>query len=256
MATTPKRVFVWDLDDTLMWTSWAYSKAFMKFCDYLLELSDFRLLEFRTIATESERIDKKLIKTIDPNTGEPYGFTMHRFPESLVRTYQWLCENDPVMGYQELVARRVRMIGYEAFDPLNYKRQGLVRGGVETLEFIGQAGDMNILVTKGDQLVQDTKVVALDLDRWFGEEIYVVDDKDAETFNEQQNRFPRSRLYSVGNSYKSDIAPALEADVGTIYIPYYTWLGEKAETEVDTEQVLEIKQIDKLVDLHKGGLLD
>ncbi|OGC38650.1 hypothetical protein A2V54_02635 [candidate division WWE3 bacterium RBG_19FT_COMBO_53_11] len=248
------RVFLWDLDDTLMWTSWAYSRAFSKFHDYLLELFDYRLIELRTLGTLSEQIDKDLIRAENPDTGKPYGYGMERFPTSLVKTYEWLCERG-YGEYRELVARRIKMIGMEAFDPLGYKQQGLVKGARETLDYIREQGDVQILITKGEVLVQDYKIVALDLDRWFGEEIYIVDSKNKGTFEEHQRRFPVSRMYSVGNSYPSDVQPALEAGISAIYIPYYTWLGEGSDAEVDPARVLQLRKVDEIIGLYKAGIL-
>ena len=248
------RVFLWDLDDTLMWTSWAYSRAFSKFHDYLLELFDYRLIELRTLGTLSEQIDKELIRAENPDTGKPYGYGMERFPTSLGKTYEWLCEH----GYgehRELVSRRIKMIGMEAFDPLGYKQQGLVKGARETLDYIREQGDVQVLITKGEVLVQDYKIVALDLDRWFDEEIYIVDSKNKETFEEHQRRFPRSRMYSVGNSYPSDVQPALEAGINAIYIPYYTWLGEGSDVEINPARVLQLRKVEEIIGLYKAGIL-
>ncbi len=148
----PPRVFIWDLDDTLIWTSWAYSRAFAKFHEYMTQLFDYRLLELRTLGTISEEIDKALIKKVNPDTDKPYGYGMDRFPMSLVETYKWLCGHG-YGKYHEMVARCVKLIGMEAFDPLGYKQQGLVKGAKETLDFIRDQDDIQILLTKGERLV-------------------------------------------------------------------------------------------------------
>lgn len=252
--TIRPRVFIWDLDDTLMWTTWAYSCAFSKFFEYMAELFDYRLLELRTLGTVSERIDADLVNTVNPKTGKPYGYSMERFPTSLVHTYRWLCEQG-YGKYHEMVARRVRMIGMEAFDPLNYKKQGIVKGGMETLTYIKQKGDIQILLTKGEHLVQDYKIVALDLERWFGEDVEIVDKKTKETFFKYREKFPDNVIYSIGNSYSSDILPALDAGLLEIFIPYYTWKGEEKPSSVDTARVLEIKDIKEIIPLYERGML-
>lgn len=251
---SPKKVFVWDLDDTLIWTSWAYSRAFAKFYDYMLQLFDYRLIELRTLGTISEEIDRALIKEINPKTGQVYGYSMYRFPASLVKTYEWLCEHG-YGKYQEAVAMRVNVMGLEAFDPLGYKKQGLVNGANETLDFINKQGDIQILVTKGEQLVQECKIVTLNLDRWFDDRIEIVGSKNKTTFIDYQSKFPDYSIFSVGNSYNSDIVPALEAGVKAIYIPYYTWLGEKPLAEIDRVQVFEVENIRQIVDLYKKRLI-
>ena len=251
---SPQRVFIWDLDDTLIWTSWAYSRAFSKFYEYMLQLFDFRLIELRTLGTISEEIDKFLIKELNPETGKPYGYSMYRFPASLVKTYEWLCEHG-YGKYQEAVARRVKIMGMEAFDPLGYKQQGLVKGAEEVLKYINERKDVQILITKGEQLVQECKIVTLNLDQWFGNEIYVVDTKTKETFLEYRKKYPANPIFSVGNSYNSDILPAIEAGVKAIFIPYYTWLGEQSPPTMNENQVLKIENIKQIIDLYKKGLI-
>lgn len=246
----PKNVFIWDLDDTLVWTSWAYSRAFAKFYEYMLQLFDYRLIELRTLGTISEEIDKTLIQATNQKTAKPYGHSMERFPESLVETYKWLCKHD-YGKYQEMVARRVRIIGMEAFDPLGYKQQGLVRGAENTLNFIKNQGDVQILITKGERLVQEYKIVSLELERWFDKEIYIVDRKTKEIFQEHCKRFTDSTVYSVGNSYKSDIVPALDAGAMGVLIPYYTWLGEELSIAIDTRRVYKIENVEQVISLYK-----
>ena len=222
----------------------------------MLELFDYRLIELRTLGTISEEIDKALIKEVNLETGKPYGYSMHRFPASLVKTYEWLCEHG-YSKYQEAVARRVRVIGLTAFDPLGYKKQGLVKDAEDTLNFIQKKGDVQILITKGELLVQESKVVHTNLDRWFGDDIRIVDAKDEATFRECKTRFSDCSVFSVGNSYNSDIVPALKAGVRGIFIPYYTWLGEQppAETEIDTVRVFRIDQVKDIVDLYEQGAI-
>ncbi len=213
--------------------------------------SEYRLLELRTLGTISEEIDKTLIKTVNPDTQKPYGYGMERFPMSLVETYKWLCGH----GFGKMVARRIKLIGMEAFDPLGYKQQGLVKGAEETLDFIKKHGDIQVLLTKGEPLVQDYKIVALELERWFGEEIHIINSKSKETFEEYQGRFGFNAIYSVGNSYGSDIQPALDAGVKGIFIPYYTWLGEERPPITNNEKVFEIKEVREIIDLYKKNRL-
>jgi len=217
----------------------------------MLQLYDFRLIELRTLGTISEEIDKSLLNEINPETGVKYGYSMHRFPASLVKTYEWLCEHG-FGEYQKAVAMRVKMIGMEAFDPLGYKEQGLVKGAREVLEFIKKKRDIQILVSKGEKLIQECKIITLNLDFWFGDRIQIVSSKTKKTFIQLKEEFPGSRLFCVGNSYKSDIVPALEAGIEGIFIPYYTWLGERPFAAIDESNVFKINNIRQILDLYKS----
>jgi putative hydrolase of the HAD superfamily len=245
----PRNVFVWDLDDTLIWTSKAYSAAFIAFFEYLSKLYGGRLMEIRTLGSISEEIDKSLVTEVNPDTGRPYGFTMARFPESLVRTYRFLCDEEGAK-YDPLTEIYIRAIGLKAFSPLAYKEDGLVAGAAEALGCILAHGDGLKLVTKGERLVQSSKIQALDLGRWFGSDITIVDSKGADHFRQVIDRFPGSRVISVGNSYISDILPALEAGADAVYIPYYTWRGEPRTRELDP-RVIQLRDVRGIIGLYQ-----
>ena len=241
-----------DLDDLLIWTSYAYSIAFREFYDYMLKLFRYRLIEIRTLGTISEKIDLSLRSEMNPKTNGPFGYSRDRFPESLVRTYLWLCEKG-FGRYNELVADRVRDTGYRAFDPLLYQEQGLVEGAAEVLDLLQSRGDKLVLLTKGDELVQRTKIEVLGLERWFGPEMHIVDDKTVKLFEAMKKKFSGHKLISVGNSYNSDIKPALEAGIMGVYIPYHTWAAEPEPEQIDTDGVIVIDRIFKIFGLLENG---
>lgn len=89
-----------------------------------------------------------------------------------------------------------------------------------------------ILFTKGESLDQKAKITRSGLFKYF-EKIIIVDDKtDKEYYNLCQicNAKPKEMLM-VGNSFRSDIAPALKIGANAIYIPFHvTWALEQAET--------------------------
>jgi len=246
-------VWLYDLDDTLMWTSYAYSVAFREFYDYMLKLFRYRLIELRTLGTISENIDLDLRDKINPVTGEVYGYSRYRFPQSLVKTYEWLCEQD-FGKYNELVADRVREIGNRAFDPLLYQEQGLIASAEDVLDFHVEKRDKLYLVTKGDELVQQTKIDILELDRWFvPENMLIVPDKDHACFESFKELFPEHTLVSVGNSYRSDIKPAQEAGIRSLYIPYHTWAAEAEPENANLESVVVARRIHEVInEVNKG----
>lgn len=266
-------IFASDLDDFLVWTSFAYTKAWNKFIEYLLELFEYRLPEARTLGTVSEDIDHKLIQKTNPRTGKPYDYSMDRFPESLVRTYYWLVDHGfdrrrtgSKNKYNPLVERRIRAIGYEAFDPLIYQKQGLIDGAEEVLGFLKARDDVKIaLVTKGETIVQDNKIMALDLDnpKFFGQEIYIVDSGNSkkyqnkvDVYKELQNRFPKHMLMAAGNSFNSDILPSLEANGTGIYVPYFTWRGEPIRKKYPKTKVANFNEIIDILEFFESGKVD
>lgn len=233
MIKQPRNVVLWDLDDTLFWTSEAYSLAFIDFYHFVARKARMRMIEIRTLGTISEEIDHKLIEEINPDTGRPYGYSKQRFPESLVRTYRFLVERK-FLAADQLTEDNIRAIGYSAFNALVYQEQGLVKGARDTLNFFRDRGDLQVLITKGDRDVQESKILGLELGTWFAQEYrHIVDGKSAEMYAAYVAKYSRSVVWSIGNSYTSDILPALEAGCRGIFIPYYTWRGEPEVTDID-----------------------
>lgn len=249
-----KKVFIFDLDDTLMWNEYTYSLAFMNFYTFLMNLWGKRIPYMGSVAKRAEEITYDMVTEINSATGAPYGFTMERFPLSLVRTYQELCEKR-FGTFDQAIADQVYEIGLTFCDPQNYAAQGLVPGAVDVLNFLNKQGDALILITKGDPRVQQRKIDALEVHRFFAE-VTIVDNKTSETFSQYAARFPRHRFWSVGNSFYSDIQPAMQAGFGGIYIPCYTWKVEQLPDDYDKDAVITLQIIAELLPVYESGKLD
>lgn len=246
-----RRLFVFDLDDTLMWNAWTYGVAFQRFYDYLLEIWSLRVPALGYVASFSEDIDAKLGKEINPATGKEYGFSMERFPTSLVETYRYLCEDMGFGRFEEATARHIYDIGMSAFNRKNYKKAGLVSGAKEVLDYFKKEGHYLALITKGDERVQMPKIEVLGLERWF-RWTRIVDSKTTDTFIDTANLFGRNfsgYKYSVGNSFYSDIHPAIEAGFQGVYIPCPTWSVEKLPDDCDQEKATVLPEIKHVLNL-------
>ncbi len=252
------KLFVFDLDDTLMWNEYTYSLATIEFLHYILKIFENRAPFAGDIAQMIAEISHRLVKETNPATGLPYGFSMNRFPDTLVQSYRTLCENG--WGeYQDCHADHIHDIGMRSFDEELYFKQGMVFGAVGVLNFLQNKGDGLALVTKGDPCVQYRKIRALDLNRWF-KEIKVVSHKTKGTFNQFTNVRSAETVYSVGNSFSSDIRPALDAGCSAIFIPCFTWRAESIEvgqlTEFDKKRLFVLKNISEILKIYnnlKGG---
>ncbi len=250
-----RKVFLFDLDDTLMRNEYTYSLATMKFFDLLLEVFNKRLPFIGGVAHRVEEVSHSMVKENDPATGQPFGFSINRFPETLVRCYEELCENG--WGeYRSEIAEQVRTVGLSAFDKELYKKTGLVDNAVETLRFLEAQGDILALITKGDPEVQKRKIEALELHRWFPFR-EVVDKKDEELFLRWKHAFGDVNplmTFSVGNSFSSDIRPALKAGIGAIFIPCYTWKAESIEkdelTNEEQQRFYQAKEIKEVIEIY------
>jgi len=88
-----------------------------------------------------------------------------------------------------------------------------------------------MLITKGDMLDQENKLLRSGLGEFFGD-IEVVSDKTSQSYAHlfRNHTLDPGRLVMVGNSLRSDILPVLELGGYAVYVPYPdTWLHEAAE---------------------------
>lgn len=244
-----------DLDDTLMWNEVTYNRPTWDFIEYLTAVFHNRICSIGIIAELHEKINVSLRAEINPRTGTPYGCSCDSFPESLVRTYRILC--DKGFGtFDEAVAKKCREIGRMAFAPENYTKLGLVPGAKETLDFLTRRHHM-VLVTKGEGWVQENKINALNLKRWF-HDIRVVDHKGMGVYydileslraaaGKRKSQYTARNTVAVGNSFSSDIAPALDLGMNALFIPCPTWKAESVDTGNLTEdarsRLVELKEI-------------
>lgn len=251
-----KKVFIFDLDDTLMWNEYTYSNSFIKFYSYLTKLWGKRIPFIGHVAAEQENITLSMVTETNPETGKAYGFSMERYPLSLVRSYKELCK-EGFGKFDEYIAQEIYKIGLSTFNPKQYRDSGKVLGAELVLNFLLAQKDTIILMTKGDPRVQERKIKALELTSWF-KEIHIVADKTKECFFGFKKRFPTQPVWKVGNSFKSDMKPALEAGLKGIFIPYSTWKHEvydrkDAENEKNIVIISDIRQI---ITFHLTGTFD
>lgn len=250
---TKSKLFVFDLDDTLMWNAYTYGLALIRFYEYLTKLWENRVPALGSIAAFNEDINAELGEKINPDTGKLYGFSMERFPISLVKTYQHLCG----MGFgtfDEHVAQRIYRIGLSAFAPRYFKN--LVENAEELLNSIRDNGDELVLVTKGDTRVQNKKIKHLGIREWFGRNTHVVDEKTPEDFRDIKENSDADLFFAVGNSFYSDIKPAVAVGYIGIYIPCYTWKVEKMPAKYSSKRIITIEEISEIMPLYEGGKLD
>lgn len=263
MPTTPnwdflKKPCTWffDLDDTLAWNCVCYNKPILKFVDRLAVIFNNRVPSPGTIIRLQEDIDAALGKEINPRTGKLYGFSKYRFPDAFALTYKALCE----MGfgtYDEKIAEECREIGRGAFDPENYRKMGLVDNAGALLRALRLRGDRIVIVTKGDKEVQDEKIKAYRLEHAV-DGVYVVDHKDGSTYIDilidQHKKRTRPNIsvepwetVVVGNSFASDIVPALQCGMHAIFIPCPTWKAECMDTsKIDQEERMRVREVKEI----------
>jgi len=164
-------------------------------------------------------------ETIDHANVPKLGFSKRRFPQSMFETYRALCF-EHAKHFDRSIARRARAIGTRVFDV----SPRILRGVNETLSKLRAQGVRLVLATKGDSALQRHRIKQSGLRHYF-DRVYIFPRKGTTEFKRilGAERLDHSISWSIGNSIKSDINPALAAGINAIWIPRKTWVYEDEE---------------------------
>ena len=235
------KVIAFDADDTL----WDCQGYFEEVENHL----------YRLIAPYCENPKKELFKTESGNMAD-LGYGCKAFTISILETAMHIAGNDlTVTQLDELLQDCKRLLHLPA-TPLP--------GVVETLETlrcrIEEESDLSPLTshlsplkmvcfTKGELQDQENKLKRSGLLKYF-DDVEITSDKTQREFLalcEHQGIHP-SELLMIGNSLKSDCAPALAIGAWAIHIPFHvTWQLEHFE-DIDHERLI---KVDKISDILK-----
>ena len=217
------KVIAFDADDTL-WD-----------CQSYFEQVENRL--YQLIAPYCENPAAELFKTESGNMAD-LGYGCKAFTISIIETALRVAGSHVDAGQlSELLAACKQLLQLPA-TPLP--------GVEETLERID--GYRKVCFTKGELQDQENKLKRSGLLRYF-DDVEITSDKGQKEFLalcDHQQIHP-SELLMVGNSLKSDIAPALAIGAWAIHIPFHvTWQLEHFE-EFDHERLKKIEQFSELL---------
>ncbi len=230
------KLFVFDLDDTLIDNVHDYAQPILDAASVIIKELGNKAPHVTKIINLEQEIDSSRVKEINPNTGKPFLFSMDRFPGSLVEVYRHICKENNM--YSKFFVEAILFkIGLNAFDELRYTKN-IKPNAKKVIDFLIENGDRVVLLTKGDIGVQRKKVIALTNFGIKFDVVEIVETKDSKDFQRMISSIFSS--YSVGNSYESDIVPALKVGYKGILIPVETWevIGKMAEilAKVDKEK--------------------
>jgi putative hydrolase of the HAD superfamily len=129
---------------------------------------------------------------------------------------------------------------------------GLIKGADEVLKFLHGKGDRLHILTMNIIMDPDSKWRKMDhvgITKWFRkEDIDMVRNKTPEKMLSICGDLPPRRCYMVGNSYRHDMEPALDAGINAIFIPrprYKRLLPRKVD-----KRVMVLKDIRQIIDLY------
>lgn len=204
---------IFDADDTLWETQPLYTQAKERF---------FEEMHYAGFPRDEVR---RRFETIDHANVSTLGFSKQRFPQSMRDTYETLCI-EYARPFDEAKAQRVLSIGATVFEA----SPRIFAGVDETLAELRAEQVRLLLATKGDREVQARRVDSSCLRHYF-DRVYILDDKGTREFEwiVAEEAIDVSSGWSVGNSARSDINPALAVGLHAIWVPYRTWIYEDEE---------------------------
>lgn len=235
-ALQPTLVF--DGDDTLWRTMPLYTTAKRRFFAYMVELG----FDAKCVEDAFEARDVKNVAA--------WGFTVERFRRSMVETFEEFIRRKgeaPTLRTAERVSRIATSVSR------NKTRR--MPGAREILQQLRGRCRL-VLLTKGEYALQEQRIAESGLGEFF-ERVVIVEHKDRSTFEQVQRELhsPAASMWSIGDSLRSDVRPALQAGLNAVWIPQETWGYESAEPEYE-EHLLQLRSIRKLPSaLKRAGAL-
>ena len=140
----------------------------------------------------------------------------------------------------------------EVEETLRALREGFAGGGSGGSS-TSSTGRRMVVFTKGELQDQENKLRRSGLERYF-DDVTITSDKTQHEFRQlcEHNGIHPSELLMVGNSLKSDIAPALAIGAWAVYIPFHvTWELEHTES-FEHPRMVQITRFGELLPLIGG----
>ncbi len=160
-------------------------------------------------------------RALDQERVADFGFSPERFPGSCRLAYEELAPAvDPALS--ELV--------YKAAALPFERRAELYPDAADAVSALRAHGSHLVLFTKGDRTVQHKRIADSQLADCF-DAILIVAHKTSDDFASLAAIYVpgRERRWSIGNSLRSDIVPALDAGFDAIWIDRHVWEHERHE---------------------------
>lgn len=226
MRSEKYKVIAFDADDTL----WDCQSHFEEVEQHLYSL----------IAPYCENPKLELFNTESGNMAD-LGYGCKAFTISILETAMHVAGNDLSISTLSELLKHCKQLLHLPATPLPEVE--------ETLIELRERCDYKLVVfTKGELQDQENKLKRSGLLKYF-DDVEITSDKTQAEFLalcEHQQIHP-SDLLMVGNSLKSDIAPALAIGASAIYIPFHvTWQLEHVE-DFDHEQMVKIEHFSEIL---------
>jgi putative hydrolase of the HAD superfamily len=202
-----KQHILFDLDDTLVYCNKYFNLVLGEFFENMQQWFDGHALTTQQIREKQLEIDVTGVNKV--------GFASHHFPQSLIDTYRYFSRKyeRATSTKEETYLSKLGMSVYtQDVEPYPHM--------VETLEELKSAGHSLYLYTGGETVIQQRKIDQMKLSIYFDDRIYIRQHKNIEALEGilSKGPFDRRATWMIGNSLRTDIMPAVNAGIHSIYI--------------------------------------
>jgi len=218
-----------DLDDTLIDTGHLYHLAGLRCAQIISAALGPKSLHPLTLFQRQYEIDSEMVRIA--------GFAPDRYPRSWVKTYEERARAVGLAADRKVCAALMRAGGAFVRGPFMP-----FKGAKEALVTLQRDGHSLHLVTAGDKRLQRRKVAKSGLGPLF--DSVNVTGTDKKPVMAKIAGDAGGRVVMVGDSKRSDIAPAIELGLVAVHIPGDTW--PFAQAELDRRKYHEIASVREL----------
>lgn len=209
MKQTVQQQIIFDLDDTLIYCNKYFELILGQFSDLVSEWFSGYQLSIKEIRDKQIEIDVAGVQQI--------GFASQHFPESLIDTYRYFCQQFGERR-EELKEKQLMRLGLSVYEQSVEPYPGMV----DTLDFLQRQQHELYLYTGGETVIQQRKIEQMKLADYFQDRIFIRQHKNIDALEEilDSRPFHRQNTWMIGNSLRTDISPALTAGIHAIYIKH------------------------------------
>lgn len=227
---------VFDGDNTLWFNSHKYNLPALKCAEIICVEFGAESPYYLDILKRFNEIDQAGVKQ--------FGFGKDRFPSSWVQTYREFCQKigrNPSSRTEKRLYAEASKFWQPPFP--------MKKNAREVLRKLKARGFYLVLLTGGDVDVQQVKIKANDIKKYF-HEIKIVGTDKAKELEVLASQFGSDKVWMVGDSKKSDMSKAIQAKVKAFHIPGVNWDYENwtpDDMDIYRKFVIELKDIKEIL---------
>jgi FMN phosphatase YigB (HAD superfamily) len=245
-----KKIFIFDLDDTLISTQHLYKLPQPKLASAIMHKLNENAVELKEIADFLDYTDKKNFDIFNKKGRNPY--SLERYVLSFQETFEHFC-NEYKVSYNEKEVKQIRGLA----ERISQTGKLVKKDTYKVLNYLKNIKkDKIMLLTRGEDNFQKNKIQVNGLYEYFDErDCYIKSDKNAKTIEKVVDGLDRDKVFLVDNAPES-IQKGGIVGINGILIPCKTWNHESYNNKPCIQKIREDFMINKLTFLKFNNIKD